>query len=89
MLDHEDIIIDNVQGIVRTNKNKYYDSDQCREAKQLLQQLVDNPQYDTTSKYYGASSAGFVERHLQYLSTHSVKNLEGFISNLKLMTRIG
>lgn len=68
--------------------NKYYDSEQCKEARLALQQMVDDSSYDTQPRRRADGSGGFVERHLDYLRTHKVTNLTGYISNLKLMTSI-
>jgi hypothetical protein len=68
--------------------NKYYSTEQCQDARVALQKMVDDAGYDTDSNYRAYSNEDFVERHLDYLSTHKVANLAGYISNLKLMTSI-
>lgn len=88
MTDPDTFIVENEKIAPLKGVHRYYDSVQCIEARQSLQQMVDSPAYDTDSKYYSDDMPGFVERHLQYLSTHSVKNLDGYISNLKLMTKV-
>jgi hypothetical protein len=67
-------------------QKRFYNSEQCVEARQALQALVDNPQYDTDSEYYSNNERAFVDRHLHFLSMHPGTHLAGYISNLKLMT---
>jgi len=64
----------------------FFASEQCATARKALQQLVDNPAYNTDSSYFKNSDLEFVDRHLYYLSTHPGVNLQGYISNLKIMT---
>lgn len=68
-------------------QKRFYASDDCSSARLALQQLVDNPQYETDSSYFSGSELLFIDRHLWYLSTHPGINLTGYLSNLKLMTR--
>lgn len=69
-------------------QRRFYASEQCLTARIALQQLVDSPEYDTESSRSDAYDLGFVDRHLYYLSTHPATTPDGYISNLKLMTRI-
>jgi len=68
-------------------QKRFYASEQCAAARAALQRMVDDQHYDTDSLYYRQNALGFIERHLHYMSTHLVMNVEGYISNLKLMTR--
>ena len=69
-------------------QRRFFASEQCTVARRALQRLVDNPQYNTDSNYFKTSGLPFVDRHLHYLSMHPIVNLEGYISNLKLMTSV-
>jgi len=70
-------------------RKRFYASEQCLTARMALQLMVDSALYDTESSYFnGYAPLGFVDRHLHYLSTHPATRLEGYLSNLKLMTRI-
>jgi hypothetical protein len=69
-------------------QKRFYASEQSRDARAALQELVDNPQYNTDSDYYSQNDRGFVDRHLHFLSTHPSTNVPGYISNLKLMTNV-
>jgi hypothetical protein len=69
-------------------QKRFYASDQCETARQALQELVDNPLYNTDSDYYSDNARDFVDRHLHVLSTRPTANLAGYISNLKLMTKL-
>lgn len=67
---------------------RFYASEECISARMALQKLVDSPQYNTDSSYFDSQALGFVDRHLHYLSTHPTTLVDGYISNLKLMTRV-
>lgn len=79
-----------IEGDVATApaQSRFYASEKCLTARMALQQLVDSPQYNTDSSHFDSGALGFVDRHLYYLSTHSTTLVDGYISNLKLMTRI-
>lgn len=66
---------------------KFYASEQCLSAREALKNMVGDQHYGTNSKYYQQSALGFIERHLHYLSLHPTVNVNGYLSNLKLMTR--
>ena len=68
-------------------QKRFYASEQCTIARKMLQRMVDDQRYDTDAVYYKENPLGFVERHLHYLSTHPVANIDGYLSNLKLMTQ--
>ncbi|HSX31552.1 MAG TPA: hypothetical protein VLE99_06580 [Candidatus Saccharimonadales bacterium] len=68
-------------------QKKFYASEQCAAAREALQDMVNDQRYDTDSPYYRQNMRGFIERHLHYISTHSVVDINGYLSNLKLMTR--
>jgi hypothetical protein len=69
-------------------QRRFYASDRCITARMELQQLVDSTQFNTESCSFDATELGFVDRHLYYLSTHPGILIAGYISNLKLMTRV-
>jgi len=68
-------------------QRRFYTSGLYMEARDLLQVLVDSPEYDTSPSRFTNNSVTFVERHLHYLSANPQVKLSGYISNLKLMTR--
>jgi hypothetical protein len=72
--------------VMTLSQKRFYASDDCVTARMALQNLVDNPKYNTEASYYSGNDRTFVERHLYHLSTHPTTNLLGYISNLKLMT---
>jgi len=74
--------------IMTSVQKRFYVSEQCLTARVALQHMVDSPLYDTNSSYFNGNELGFVDRHLYYLSTHPTMQLEGYLSNLRLMTRI-
>lgn len=86
-LNTEDITVKGDR-LISLAQKRFFASEQCDEAREQLQAIVDSGQYDTQSSYYAASSFSFIERHLNYLSLHPNLGIHGYISNLKLMTRI-
>jgi hypothetical protein len=66
-------------------QQRFYASALCKEARGLLQSLVDNPDYNTESSPT-INPIPFIERHLQHLSAYPKTNLQGYMSNLRLMT---
>ncbi len=67
-------------------QKRFYASEQCTAARRALQLMVEDQCYDTDSLYYQHSALDFVERHLHYLSTQPIVNIDGYLSNLRLMT---
>jgi predicted AlkP superfamily phosphohydrolase/phosphomutase len=70
------------------NQKKFYSSEQYTEARAALEQLVDNPRFDTDTNVSKLIALPFVERHLHYLSTHPQVKVAGYIANLKIMTSL-
>lgn len=68
-------------------QKRFYASEQCTELRQALQTLVDSHEFNTDAGKSRGDTQGFVERHLRYLSNHPHVSVEGYISNLRLMTR--
>lgn len=81
----DQIVTENGTPITLAQK-RFYASEQCTLARDLLEDMVANPKYNTESIYFSGNTLGFVDRHLHHLSTHPNVNLQGYISNLKLMT---
>lgn len=76
-------------GLVMTpSQKRFYASEQCLMARKALQDMVDSSSYNTDSDYFNGGTLGFVDRHLYYLSTHAMTNVDGYLSNLKLMTNV-
>ena len=76
------------KSIMTPAQSRFYASEQCLTARMALQQLVDSPQFSTDSSHFDELAIGFVDRHLHYLSTHPTTLVDGYLSNLKLMTRV-
>jgi hypothetical protein len=74
--------------LITSSQKRFYTSEQCEEARVALEQMVHNPSYNTDSSYFRDNALNFVDRHLHYLSTHPAANLAGYLSNLKLMTKV-
>jgi hypothetical protein len=84
--DPQELTIEGTQ-LVSYAQKRFYTSELCKEARERLQDLVNSSEHDTDSTYYKEALA-FVDRHLQYISLHPKVNLDGYISNLKLMTSV-
>jgi len=74
--------------VLSLSQQRYYASDQCEQARRALEQMMHSPAYNTDSSYFHDDAYDFVERHLNYLSTHPPLNLDGYLSNLRLMTSV-
>lgn len=74
--------------LVSPAQKRFYASEVCVEARERLQALVRNPDYNTDPPHAKGNPLPFVDRHLHHLSMHPGINLDGYISNLKLMTSI-
>jgi len=68
-------------------QRKFYNSERCETAREALQELIDSTGHTTDSAYYNGG-LGFMDRHLHYLSTHPQVNMDGYLSNLRLMTKV-
>ena len=68
-------------------QTKFYASERCQTARAMLLQLVDSPDYDTSANRR-ERDFNFCERHLDYLSRNPNLEINGYMSNLRLMTRI-
>lgn len=69
-------------------KDKYLLTDDGQKAKQQLEDMQANTQYNTQSSYSPKQdSVTFVEKHLEHLSQHSYLQSHEYIANLKLMTK--
>lgn len=69
-------------------QKRFQASELCYEARKQLQALDSNPKYNTDCSRFKQRPFNFVDRHLYYLSMHPNTSLDGYISNLKLMTKI-
>lgn len=67
-------------------QQRFYASDLCKEARELLQALANSPDYNTDPSPLINDPVSFVERHIQHLSMYPKTNLHVYISNLKIMT---
>lgn len=69
---------------------RFLDSAEAEKIRVTLKEMMNNPEFNTKSMY--SSLAGgdvlFVDKHIEYLSTHAAVNVEHYLSNLRLMTRV-
>lgn len=69
-------------------QKRFYASDLCKEARELLQALVNSQEYNTDPSPLVSNPVPFVERHLHHLSIYPKTDLDGYMSNLRLMTSL-
>ena len=69
-------------------------SEEGLEAERMLRLMAEDDSYNTESSYstnsqlYPDNSRSFVDKHMDYLSTHPHANHRQYIANLRLMTRL-
>jgi hypothetical protein len=68
-------------------QRRFYESEQCAEVRDMLQEIIDDPACGTHESNYEGGDPEFIERHLRYLSQRPGINIEGYISNLRIMTK--
>ncbi len=60
----------------------------------MLEAMVLDKSYNTESSYssnselYPDNVQSFIDKHMNYINTHPDTNIEHYLSNLRLMTRI-
>jgi len=70
------------------------ESEEGTRIKQTLQFMVANTAYNTEPSYsantvvYPNNLIPFVDKHLNYLNSHPSVDIEHYLANLRLMTRI-
>ena len=69
---------------------RFLDSEEAKEIRDILTSMMTDPEFNTKSMY--SPSAGgdvlFVDKHMEYLSQHTTLNVNHYLSNLRLMTRV-
>lgn len=75
---------------VLVNRQKFFDSDEAKAVRILLEEMATDPAFNTQSVYaaYSSIDVTFVERHMKYLGDHQKVSPKHYVSNLRLMTRI-
>jgi len=75
-------------------KVKFLDSEEGLEVERILRTMAMDDSYNTESSYsanserYPDNLIPFVDKHMNYLSTHPSTDPRHYISNLRLMTRV-
>ena len=72
------------------SKQSFIDSEKGCELRKQLEMMVKSPDYNTHILSLNGDSEGslFVQKHLNYMSSHKTMDHMQYLSNLKLMTRI-
>jgi hypothetical protein len=73
--------------VMNSHQQRYYASEACANATAVLENMEKSATYNTDTGVYGRNNLNFVDRHVYYLSMHPEVKLDGYISNLKLMTK--
>lgn len=72
----------------------FYTSEEGVHAQRMLASMTTDSTYNTESSYSANHEAhptnliSFVDKHMKYLSEHQSVDVEHYLSNLRLMTRI-
>ena len=72
----------------------FFESEEGVQVRQTLLNMVENGEYHTVASYsanaiiYPDNVISFVDKHMKYLSEHQAVNVDHYLSNLRLMTRI-
>jgi len=69
---------------------RFLDSKEAESIRVTLSNMMTDPEFNTRSMYSPAAGGDvlFVDKHMDYLSQHTTLNVEHYLSNLRLMTRI-
>ncbi len=69
---------------------RFLDSQEAEVIRDTLRTMMTDPAFNTRSMYSPAAGGEvlFVDKHMEYLSQHTTLNVEHYLSNLRLMTRI-
>ncbi len=76
-----------------TNKKLVLDSEAGAKVIQALTEMADDVTYNTGDSYsangekYPDNKISFVDKHINYLLSHSSVNPDHYLANLRLMTR--
>lgn len=68
----------------------FFQSDEARKAAIQLRLMVNDPAYNTRQTFSALTggSTSFVDKHMWYLSEHLNINVQHYLSNLRLKTKI-
>lgn len=69
---------------------RFLDSLEANEIRDILKEMMTDPEFNTKSMYSPAAGGDvlFVDKHMEYLSQHTTLNVNHYLSNLRLMTRV-
>ena len=77
-----------------SKRTGFYDSQEAKDIRVTLQSMVENATYNTPASYtadsfkYPDSQMPFADKHINYLYAHPNLDVNMYLSNLRLMTRI-
>lgn len=76
-----------------TRGKSFLDSQECRDIRDVLEQMELDSSYNTESSYsadsltYPDNRMPFIDKHMNYFNTHPKIEASTFLANLKLKTR--
>lgn len=72
------------------SKRAFIESTEGIELRKQLESMVKSPHYNTRvySLVNDTDGSKFVDKHMNYMSTHRNMNAAQYLSNVKLMTKI-
>jgi len=75
---------------VSTSKREFLESETASVLRKELQDMVDDPRYNTRSRYsiLPATDAEFVTKHMKYMSNFPQIDHKQYVANLRLMTKL-
>ncbi len=77
---------------IHKRRNDFLNSEEGREIRQKLQQIVLSESHNTTSSYtpngeYPDNLISFVDKHMNYLCANPAMDAEQYVANLRLKTK--
>lgn len=72
-------------------KKLFFESPEGRALRQELTEIFNDPAHNTKSTYTAASldRLSFIDKHMNYMGNFPDMNHRQYVSNIKLMTRMG
>jgi hypothetical protein len=79
---------------MQKTRKGFIDTQEGRDAKQMLQSMVGDSAYNTSSSYstnsllYPDNLIPFVDKHMNYLINHPSLEAGKYLANIKLITKL-
>lgn len=68
---------------------QFLDSERATEIREELNKMMEDPKFNTRASYSAVLNGDidFVDKHMNYLSSHLTVDPDQYLSNLRLITR--